>query len=340
MKERIKATGITPREEKIINGRRILQSDFNNDPQYNEYVIDYHSKQPIDIKMYDEKYTNSYGITVKFQTKHIDVVECGSIFYDTRLNEYWLCLESALVGDIYYEGKLAKCNRLLKWQESDGNIYEIPVVNRNASQYNNGEKGNSTITLASDQLFIYTQLNKHTVILDHGIKFFIDENRENPTVYKLTRPDTIDYSYMGIGMMGMIVTECAYSPTKKELEQGICDYQSPTSFPSPPDEKTDLSALISCKGSEILKAGGNAKIFSVSFTDAAGDPVNDIHYTWEATIADEFKDCIIMEIIPDNRCRLKVSYDTMIVGNSVKLAVKDMDGKEIGHKIIEIGGGL
>lgn len=103
---------------------------------------------------------------------------------------------------------------------------------------------------------------------------------------------------------------------------------------------SNLSALISCKGSEILKAGGNAKTFSVSFTNAAGDPVNNIHYTWEATIADEFKDCIITEILPDNRCRLKVSYDTMIIGNSVKLAIKDMDGKEIGHKIIEIGGGL
>lgn len=313
MKERIKITGTSPREEKIANGRKILQSDFLNDPQYNRHIINYHSGHSIDIKMYDEKYTNSYGTTMKFQTKHDDIVECGTIFYDTKLNEYWLCLESSLVGDIHFEGKLAKCNRLLKWQKKNGDIYEIPIVTRNASQYNNGETGNSTIILASDQLFIYTQLNSHTVILDHGVKFFIDENKENPTVYELTRPDTVDYSYMGIGMMGMIVTECAYSPTKEELDLGICDYHSPTDPPTP-DETTDLSVLIS--GNPEIKIGYE-RIYSVSFYDVDHNELSDIDFTWN--IKSDFNDKIHCEI--DER-QIKISLaDGSLVNESFLLQI-------------------
>lgn len=332
MKERIKTTGTTPREEKITNGRRILQSDFQNDPQYNEYIINYHTKQSLDIKMYDEKYTNSYGTTMKFQTKHNDIVECGTIFFDTKLNEYWLCLESALVGDIYYEGKLAKCNRLLKWQESNGNIYEIPIVNRNASQYNNGETGTATITLASDQLFIYTQLNKHTVILDHGIKFFIDENKDSPTVYELTRPDTIDYSYMGVGMMGMIVTECAYTPTKEELEHEVCDYHSPTVPPAPPipDETTDLSVLIS--GNPKLKFG-LPRTYAASFTDGDGNTIEDIKFEWR--IVSEFDVDYIY--INENSIKLKVN-DERYIGSSflLQIIIQDKLATELQITIVEL----
>lgn len=332
MKERIKSTGITPREEKVTNGRRILQSDFQNDPQYNEYIIDYHTKQPLDIKMYDEKYTNSYGTTMKFQTMHNDIVECGTIFFDTKLNEYWLCLESALVGDIHHEGKLAKCNRLLKWQESNGNIYEIPIVNRNASQYNNGETGTATITLASDQLFIYTQLNEHTVILDHGVKFFIDENKKNPTVYELTRPDTIDYSYMGAGMMGMIVTECAYTPTKEELEYEVCDYHPPTVPPAPPipDETTDLSASIS--GGTTLRCG-RVKSWTVKFMDAGGNEVADYGFKWNV-----ISDFDVAQIVNGQKIQLKVD-DEQMIDCSFLLQVTDMDGvviTEIKITVIEV----
>lgn len=332
MKERMKSTGITPREEKVTNGRRILQSDFQNDPQYNEYIINYHTKQTLDIKMYDEKYTNSYGTTMKFQTKHNDIVECGTIFFDTKLNEYWLCLESALVGDIHYEGKLAKCNRLLKWQESNGNIYEIPIVNRNASQYNNGETGTATITLASDQLFIYTQLNEHTVILDHGIKFFIDENKDNPTVYELTRPDTIDYSYMGVGMMGMIVTECAYTPTKEELEHEVCDYHSPTDPPAPPtpDETTDLSALIS--GNPKLKFG-LPRTYTVSFTDNDGNTIEDIKFEWR--VVSEFD--VDYTYIGEKSIKLKVDDERYIDSSFLlQIYVQDNLASELRITVVEL----
>lgn len=332
MKERLKNTGITPREEKITNGRRILQSDFQNDPQYNKYIINYHTKKSIDIKMYDEKYTNSYGTTMKFQTKHNDIVECGTIFYDTKLNEYWLCLESALVGDIHYEGKLAKCNRLLKWQESNGNIYEIPIVNRNASQYNNGETGTATITLASDQLFIYTQLNEHTVILDHGIKFFIDENKDNPTVYKLTRPDTIDYSYMGVGMMGMIVTECAYTPTKEELEYEVCGYHSPTnpSAPPIPGETTDLSVSIS--GNPKLKFG-LPRTYTALFIDNEGNIVEDIEFEWR--VISEFD--VDYSCIDEKSIKLKVSDEQYIDSSFLlQIFIQDKLVSELQITVVEL----
>lgn len=310
MKERVRTTGISPRIEKINNGRRILEYDFEHDPQYNENVVFYGTENQLKIKMYDEKYTNSYGVTMKFQTLYNEQINFGDVIYDFKLNEYWLCLESALVGEIHNEGKIAKCNRILRWQEPNGLIYELPIVNRNASQYNNGETGNNVITIASDQLFIYTQLNEHTVVLDRGIKFFIDENSEKPTVYELTRPDTIDYSYMGTGMMGMIVTECSYNPSENDLRYGVCDYISPTAHPVP-DPSPDQNIILSIAGRDTLKIGRAEKYTAVA-KDLDGNEITDYKITWN--IISDFTDEIIMSV-NDKTIALKTENESLIGGS-------------------------
>lgn len=266
-------------------------------------------------------------------------------------NQHWLVTLLDPDEKTWNRGYMYLCTVPLRWQNSDGKIIERWAYSEDFTKYSSGITGNNTLKVGDNQYGLTLPIDSETKKLKRDKRFAIDfDDAEEPDIYVLTNRkvnlNNNQYFNRG-GIMSTTMSFDTFNATNDKyvkLEDGsqvwICDYQSPTSFPSPPDETTDLSALISCKGSEILKAGGNAKIFSVCFTDAAGDPVNDIHYTWEATIANEFKDCIITEILPDNRCRLKVSYDTMIIGNSVKLAVKDMDGKEIGHKIIEIGGGL
>lgn len=307
MKVRVNNTGASPRNEKINNGRRILEYDFKHDPQYNENVVFYGTENQLKIKMYDEKYTNSYGVTMKFQTLYNEHINFGDIIYDFKLNEYWLCLESALVGEIHNEGKVAKCNRILKWQELGGNIYALPIVNRNASQYNNGETGNNIITLASDQLFIYTQLNEHTVVLDRGIKFFIDENTVKPTVYELTRPDTVDYSYMGAGMMGMIVTECSYNPSENDLRYGVCNYISPT-VPPVPDLSPDKSIILSIDGGTDLKIG-RSETYTVTAKDLDGNKITNCDFNWN--IVSDFANDII-RVVNGNTITLKVENEDYV----------------------------
>lgn len=282
MKERIKTTGITLYDEQIKDGQDILMNGFNDDISYNRNIVRYNSNELIQIKMYDQKYAATYGFTSQFLSSHITPVNLGDLLYDKKQNEYWLCVESYNVSNIHYEGKLGKCSRFIKWQERNGIVREIPVITRNATQYNNGEYKDEVITLGSDQVMIYTQLNDYTVKLDHGNRFFLDENKENPTVYILTKPDTVDYSYMGKGMLSLMLTETTYTPTKKELDLGICNYIDPTTLLpdlSSSNETTILNGVI--LGSENLKPGFT-KTFIAKFTDKNNNSINweNIDFKW------------------------------------------------------------
>lgn len=306
MKERIKQSGVTLYDEQVKDAKDILECGFQDDVTYNKNIVIYETRRKIPIKMFNQKYTASYGFTSKFLSPHDTQVDLGELIYDTKRNEYWLCIESYDVSGIHIEGKLGKCSRFIRWQDRNGNIQKIPVISRNATQYNNGEYKDEKITLGSDQIMMYTQLNEHTRILDHGTKFFTDENLNNPSVYELTKPDTVDYSYMGKGMISLMLTERPYSPTKEELELGICNYRrNTTTLPpqvTPPDKIEDLTAHIS--GNNCMKLG-IPKSFSVSFMDKDKRQLD-----WETV---NFKWNVVSDFnIVQN-----------IIGNKIELTVED-----------------
>ncbi len=317
MKERIKQSGISLYNEQIKDAQDILAYGFKDDVSYNPNIVIYKTTKSVPIKIYDQKYNASYGVISKFLSPHIMPIELGEIFYDTKKNEYWLCIESYNVSEIHYEGKLGKCGRFIKWQENDGTIQEIPVITRNATQYNNGEYKDGIITLGSDQVLLYTQLNEHTCKLDHGVKFILDENKENPTVYQLTKPDTVDYSYMGKGLISLMLTEYSYKPSKKELEMGVCNYFDPsTSFLSKldSDERVLLNAIIS--GVKKLKVGF-PRTYTVNFINKNKDKIDwtEIDFKWEI-----ISDFDIKTNIYENKIDILVN-DENYIGSSFLLKV-------------------
>ena len=316
MKERIKQSGETLYDEQIKDAQDILLYGFFDDVSYNKNIIKYKTDDYVPIKMYDQKYNASYGFTAQFLSPHNVPINLGQLLYDKKRDDYWLCVESYDVSGIHFEGRLGKCNRFLKWQDEHGEIKETPVIVTSASKYNNGEDGTNVIHLGSDQLMLFMQLNEDTVKLDRGMKFFIDENKNDPSVYELTRTDTALYTYNGVGFLSIIVTEHPYSPTVKELELGVCDYTppKPLSPTNPANPNTsNLSANIS--GSEELKLGYKRK-YSVAFNDInTGNSVNwnDVNYTWN--IISNFD---IKKNIYDNIIELLVE-DENFIGSSFLL---------------------
>lgn len=283
MKERIKQSGTSLYEEQIQDAQDILNYGFQDDVSYNPNIVSYKTKNKIPIKMYNQKFSSSYGITTNFLTTNNKKIELGNLLYDTAKNEYWLCIESYNVSNIHNEGKLGKCSRFLKWQDENGLFQETPIIVTPTSKYNNGESSTNIIQLGSDQLLLFMQLNEDTVKLDRGTKFFIDENKLQPSVYELTRIDTALYTYMGKGVLSMIVTECAYSPTDKELELGVCNYKkvNTTLLPQTKPDETAFSINATISGNKNLKCGFT-RTYTVNFTDESGNKINweDVNFDW------------------------------------------------------------
>lgn len=306
MKARISQSGNSIYDEQIKDAQDILRLGFKDDVSYNPNIYIYDTEKNIPIKMYDQKYSASYGSTCKFLIPYDFYINLGELLYNCKKQEYWLCIESYDVSNIHIEGKLGKCSRFIKWQDKYGIIHQIPVIARNATQYNNGEYRDENIFLGSDQIMMYTQLNEITKKLDHGTKFFVDENKDDPTVYELTKPDTVDYSYMGTGMLSLMLTECTYTPTKEELKLGVCNYKRINTILPPSNETTISTSHIS--GSQKLKVG-ISRIYSVEFFDESKNPKNwqDVSFEWNV-----ISDFEINQNIYDNKIELTVNDEGCI----------------------------
>ena len=310
MKERVKQSGSTLYNEQIKDAQDILAYGFKDDISYNPNIIIYKTETYLPIKMHSQKYSSSYGVTTSFLSPYDNPVELGQMLYDTKSNEHWLCVESYNVSGVHCEGKLGKCLRWLKWQDSNGVIQEIPIIVTSASKYNNGQEVSNAITLGSDQLLLFMQFNEDTCKLDRGQKFFIDENMESPTTYELTRIDTALYTYMGKGFISMIVTECAYTPSENDLKYGVCNYKEVDtstlpSEPENPDETTVLSCIIS--GNQNLKVGFS-RTYAATITDVGGNEVVwDDTYSWNV-----ISSCDVKYDISNNKIKLSVEDEDFI----------------------------
>jgi len=333
MKQRIQQSGYSLYDEQLKDAQDILAYGFQDDISYNPNIVIYNTCKSIPIKIYDKKYSASYGITAKFLAMHNIKIELGELLHDTCKNEYWLCVESFNVSGIHNEGKLGKCHRFLKWQDKNGIIRETPAIITTASKYNNGENGTEVIYTGSDQLMIYIKLDENTVKLDRGIRFLIDENKINPTVYEITRADTVLNTYMGKGFISIIVKESLYMPTEKEIELSVCNYvdmNEPSTSPLPdnPNETIDLTAQIS--GNVNLKVGVQC-IYTVDFTDKTGEGTSwkDIEFSWNIV-----SDFYIEERKDNNWIKLMIDDDSLI-GGSFLLQIL-VDSTVIGEKEISI----
>lgn len=315
MKVRVANSGSTLLEEQIKDAQELLEYSFCDDVSFNPNVVFYKTETSMPIKMYDPKISASYGTVVNFLTTCNNPLELGQMLHDTKKDEYWMCVESYEVDNIHYKGVLGKCMRWLRWQDDNGVIQEFPIIVTSASKYNNGEHGDKVLSVGSDQLMAFVPLNDDTIKLDRGKKFFIDERKDNPTTYELTRADTALYTFMGKGFMSMILTECAYTASEDDLKYGVCDYIPPSTLPENDDETTILNGVIS--GSDSLKIGF-VRTYTATATDKSGNDIiwSDDDFYWNIYPA---KDVVLN--INKNEVSI-LAEDESLIGNTVRIEVR------------------
>lgn len=175
----------------------------------------------------------------------------------------WLVLNADNDDEVYTDGNLRQCQHRIYWQKSDGTIVSRYAYTENASAYNNGETGNNTITLQSNQFMVYLPYDEETAELDNGKRVHMSRRNVKCKPYELTRPDDITYGFGEKGVLNIIFTQTQYNQKNDKLitlEDGtqawICDYIDSSSTPQPsepsnPDETADLFGTIS--GSNNLK---------------------------------------------------------------------------------------
>ena len=324
MRERIKHSGSTAREEMIIDGQNLLKEELEHDSSYSPTMYFWNpvlecDDKPAKVRIYNRKYSSLNGNYQNFLTTYDNPIRIGEYLHDTKNNTYWLIYNSFNVNDVHFEGKMIQCNYLLKWQLSNGDIIKRWANIVSASKYDVGENGNNTIVLSSNNYTILIGYCEEGFELE-GKRVFIDMRPINPTkVFKITRSDDVLYNSGNTGMiLSFIADKTEYSPDKDNQELRICDYIDPTSPFSPqppePDGTTDLRCVIS--GNTNLK-NGYRRTYTVTFTDKDGNSVDwkEVDYRWNVK-----SDFDVKRAINNNKITISVN-DESLIGDSFLLQV-------------------
>lgn len=169
----------------------------------------------------------------------------GDTFYDEEYKDYFI-VKNLQRTKHFWDLDLVACNYMLRWQNENRIICEQPCVIISASQYNSGERSNKVMTLGTNQIMIRMQITDETLILKSDKRFFIDYDKVNPKVYRLTRIDTVTRAWNGRGYLEIVFTEDTFNVETDSIEHFICDYL--------PEADKDIN--ISYRGNpEIRKSG-------------------------------------------------------------------------------------
>ena len=245
----------------------------------------------------------------------------------------WLVLNADSDDEVYTDGNLRQCQHRIYWQKADGTIVSRYAYTENASSYSNGETGNNTITLQSNQFMVYLPYDEETAELDNGKRVHMSRSNAKCKPYELTRPDDITYGFGEKGVLNIIFTQTQYNQENDKLitlEDGtqawICDYidstPTPPSEPTTPDETEDLSATIS--GNKNLKVGFS-RTYTATLSDNDGNAVqwDDTKYGWN--VVSDFDVDMTTNV---NKISLTVE-DVDFIGSSFLLQVIKLDDNAV-----------
>ena len=323
MKERVKHSGSTAREEMIIDGQNLLKEELEHDSSYSPTIYFWNpvlgcDDRPAKVRIYKRKYSSLNGNYQNFLTTYDNPVKIGEYLHDTKDDTYWLIYNSFNVNDVHYEGKMIQCNYLLRWQLSNGEIIKRYANIVSASKYDVGETGNSTLVLSSNNYTILIGYCEEGFELE-GKRVFIDLKPVNPTkVFKITRSDDVLYNSGSIGMiLSFIADKTEFNSDTDNQDLRICDYIDPM-HPLPPSPDFDimdnLTAVIS---GNINLRNEYKRTYEVNFTGKDDSPIDsrDIDFSWN--IVSDFG---VLQNVYDNKIDLSVE-DEDLIGSSFLLQI-------------------
>lgn len=224
---------------------------------------------------------------------------CKAGQYIRYQDKYWLIVNNVDNNMVYEKAIIYLCNYLLCWQNQSGDIVKRWVSLTSASQYNNGETGDKTYTIRSDQLMVLTPDDDECLLMPHNKRVIIDRRCEiyersyldeiksgakyNLMVYKLTRLDNVIYNYQGSGHSEFMATQDEQGMNDGYFEINgngywLCDFNSEinNSFSPTPSEK---HCEILCD-EPFVYSGLEPTVFTAKFYDSDGKE-NYIIPQWE-----------------------------------------------------------
>lgn len=325
----------TTQRERIVNRLKInLNNKLQDNPSYKSVKLNGKETNLI-INTSTKPYYK------EFQSLPDQKILAGD--YVEWADSMWLVLNADIDDEVYIDGNLRQCQHRIYWQKSDGTIVSRYAYTENASAYNNGETGNNTITLQSNQFMAYLPYDEETAELDNGKRVHMSRSNDKCKPYELTRPDDVTYGFGEKGVLNIIFTQTQYNQDKDKLitlEDGtqawICDYIPPSTPLPPSDETTNLWAMkIECPNLEIKPTGYPKTLTATLYNTETGETIPDIIYDWKIQ-SEIFK--YLSYTINENILKISLSKEYSSFGDEIVITCSSKyTGQEYTIKLITKG---
>lgn len=218
---------------------------------------------------------------------NIGVLHCGQYIKDNGF--IWMVSSMPDNNRIYEKAVLWKCvNSICFVSRTTGNIVTYPVYSVNSTQYGTGISEKTYLDVGDDQHLVYIPYNKETVLLDDDFRFIMDKNSANPTVYRITRVDTVSYAIgdenFDDGLIQWAVQEDQFNEATDSREKMVADYIEPKSGGSEVTVGVNATITLTDLDGDFTVAIGEQKQIRVDCVDNNGNAVPGFTYRLEYDI--------------------------------------------------------
>lgn len=282
-----------------------------------------------------QKTSDVYNSTVVRQILcNIGILRCGQ--YVKHDGAFWLVSSLPDNNRIYEKAVMWKCKHTIRFLSPlTGEIVEYPVFSTNSTQYGTGVSEKTNVDVGEDQHLLYIPYNKETILLDDEFRFIMDKNRVHPTVYRITRVDSVSYAVgdekYDDGLIQWAVLEDKFNEATDSREEMIADYYRKEAGSVENEKGTDGTLVLTDLDGDFMIAVGEQKQLRVSCVDADGNAITSFSYRLECDLLDG---AVSLKDDKMGGITLCASDDSLNVGRQIEIrAVNDELNSEATIKI-------
>ena len=192
-----------------------------------------------DIEIYDQNFILLQSLKAIVQNITADaeggsfirqiLIPIGNLktgYYVKYNGSFWLIKGIVDNNGVYEKAIMFFCNYRINFiSYISGEVASYPVHMKNATQYNSGETAWQQETIGSSKFLMYIPYNEETIKIDHGKRFLIDKNHDNPTAFEVTQVDTISHNFDDdFAVIRWTLVESQFNPKTDNKELMIADY--------------------------------------------------------------------------------------------------------------------
>lgn len=236
-------------------------------------------------------------------------------------NLHWLVVELDFDNTIALKGRITQCNRQIRWQNVDtGEIIERWCLL--TKPYTSNVTNGTQLSVSNREYKVQIPYDNETKLVDLDKRFMLEVIDGRPRTYSCTSVDqqTNVYQDLENGFIVWNLSQDAAGQPDDNVELMICNYVSPTVYPTP--------SSIAISGPDLLRATVGQWPYTIDLAEGVTDVV------WDIAAQETVQQ--YLHVVQESASKILISADHEAIGASFEIVVSNIDGEEMGRKLVEV----